>query len=55
MQWTRIKTQKEREGSEKLMEAVVKGLLEDAATEKPELDKPIPLQQQFSNWNKSTK
>lgn len=38
------KLRKERENSEKLMEAVVKGLLEDTATEKPELDKPIPLQ-----------
>ena len=26
------------------MEAVVKGLLEGAATKKPELKKPIPLQ-----------
>lgn len=26
------------------MEAVVKGLLEGAATEKPELEEPIPLQ-----------
>jgi hypothetical protein len=26
------------------MEAVVKGLLEGAVTEKPELEKPIPLQ-----------
>lgn len=38
------KLRKEREDSEKLMEAVVKGLLEDTATEKPELDKLIPLQ-----------
>jgi type I restriction enzyme, S subunit len=38
------KLRKERENSEKLMEAVVKGLLEGAATEKPELEEPIPLQ-----------
>lgn len=38
------KLRKEREDSEKLMEAVVKGLLEGADTEKTELEKPIPLQ-----------
>jgi type I restriction enzyme S subunit len=38
------KLRKSREDSEKLMEAVVKGLLEGAATKKTELDKPIPLQ-----------
>lgn len=38
------KLRKSREDSEKLMEAVVKGLLEGAATEKTELEKPIPLQ-----------
>jgi type I restriction enzyme, S subunit len=38
------KLRKEKEDSEKLMEAVVKGLLEGAATEKPELKEPIPLQ-----------
>ena len=38
------KLRKARENSEKLMETVVKGLLESAATEKPELGKPIPLQ-----------
>ncbi|AKB54844.1 hypothetical protein A9239_12055 [Methanosarcina sp. A14] len=35
---------KEQEDSEKLMEAVVKGLLEGEDTEKTELEKPIPLQ-----------
>lgn len=38
------KLRKEREDNEKLMEAVVKGLLEDTATEKPKLEKPLPLQ-----------
>lgn len=38
------KLRKEREDSEKLMEAVVKGLLEGTVTEKTELEKPIPLQ-----------
>ncbi|MGB9938904.1 restriction endonuclease subunit S [Methanosarcina sp.] len=38
------KLKKEREDNEKLMEAVVKGLLEGAVAEKTELDKPIPLQ-----------
>jgi type I restriction enzyme S subunit len=37
------KLRKSREDSEKLMEAVVKGLLEGAATEKTEVDTPIPL------------
>lgn len=39
-----VKLRKSREDSEKLMEAVVKGLLEGAATEKTKLNKPIPLQ-----------
>jgi type I restriction enzyme S subunit len=39
-----LKLRKEREDSEKLMEAVVKGLLEGAVTEKTELEKPIQLQ-----------
>lgn len=38
------KLRKEREDSEKLMEAVVKGLLEGAATEKLEFEEPISLQ-----------
>lgn len=38
------KLRKEREDSEKLMVAVVKGLLEGSATEKLELEEPIPLQ-----------
>ena len=38
------KLRKEQEDSEKLAEAAVKGLLENAATEKPELEKPILLQ-----------
>lgn len=38
------KLKKSREDSEKLMEAVVKGLLEEAVTEKRELEKPVPLQ-----------
>jgi type I restriction enzyme S subunit len=38
------KLRKEKEDSEKLMEAVVKGLLEDAVAENTELEKPIPLQ-----------
>ena len=38
------KLRKSREDSEKLMEAVVKGLLEEAVTEKRELEKPVPLQ-----------
>jgi len=38
------KLRKEREESEKLMEAVVKGLLEGAATEKTELERLVPLQ-----------
>ncbi|WP_155396711.1 hypothetical protein [Methanosarcina barkeri] len=38
------KLRKEREDSEKLMEAVVKGLLEGTTTEKPKLENPIPLQ-----------
>jgi Restriction endonuclease S subunits len=38
------KLRKEQEDSEKLMEAVVKGLLEGENTEKTELEKPIPLQ-----------
>lgn len=38
------KLRKEREDSEKLMEAVVKSLLENAATEKSELEEPISLQ-----------
>jgi type I restriction enzyme S subunit len=40
----KAKLRKERTGSEKLMEAVVKGLLEGEATEKPEFEEPIPLQ-----------
>lgn len=38
------KLRKKQEDSEKLMEAVVKGLLEGTATEKTELEEPIPLQ-----------
>lgn len=38
------KLKKEREDGEKLMETVVRGLLEGAATEKSEFDKPILLQ-----------
>ncbi|AKB51476.1 Type I restriction-modification system, specificity subunit S [Methanosarcina barkeri str. Wiesmoor] len=38
------KLRKEQKDSEKLMEAVVKGLLEGEDTEKTELEKPIPLQ-----------
>ena len=38
------KLRKEREDSEKLMEAVVKGLLESAVTEKSELQRSTPMQ-----------
>jgi type I restriction enzyme S subunit len=38
------KLRKSREESEKLMKAVVKELLEGAAAEKTELEKPTPLQ-----------
>jgi type I restriction enzyme S subunit len=38
------KLKEEREDSEKLMEAVVKGLLEGAATKKTELERLVPLQ-----------
>lgn len=38
------KLRKEKEDSDKLMEAVVKDLLEGAVTEKTELEKPIQLQ-----------
>ena len=37
------KLRKYRENSEKLMETVVKGLLECAAAGKTKLEKPIPL------------
>lgn len=39
-----IKFRKQREDSEKLMEAVVKGLLKGTGTEKTEPEMPIPLQ-----------
>jgi type I restriction enzyme S subunit len=38
------KLRKEREDSDKLMEAVIKGLLEGTGTEKTEMEKPILLQ-----------
>lgn len=38
------KLRKEREDGQKLMQAVVKGLLEGATTEKREFEKPIQLQ-----------
>ena len=38
------KLRKSREDSEKLIEVVVKGLLEGAAAEKTELCKPVSLQ-----------
>ncbi|MDY9926735.1 hypothetical protein [Methanosarcina sp.] len=38
------KLRKAREDNEKLMETVVKGLLEGAAAEKTEMDKRIPIQ-----------
>jgi hypothetical protein len=38
------KVRKEREDSEKLMETVVKGLLESAVAEKSELDRHTPMQ-----------
>jgi|GEM_PF-4860693 type I restriction enzyme S subunit len=38
------KLRKQREDSEKLMEAVVKGLLEGEKPKKREFEKPIPLQ-----------
>lgn len=40
----KFKLRKAREDSEKLMETVVRGLLEGTPTEKTELDMPIPLQ-----------